>query len=109
MKNTWSLAIAVVAALAVPAVSSAHDGHDKTVMGTVSSIEGANIMVKTSAGKMVMVMMNGETKITQGKAKLDAKALKVGDRVVASGPEEKNMVTAETLKVAAPAATTAKK
>jgi len=65
--------------------------------------------VKTADGKMTMVMMDAKTKITLGKTKLDAKALKVGDRVVASGPEEKGMISAETVKVGtAPAVAVAK-
>ena len=110
MKRNWFVGAALAAVLAMPAFAWAHEGHDKTVMGTVSSIDGSNLMVKTADGKMVMVMMNAETKITQGKTKLDAKTLKVGDRVVASGPEDKNMITAETVKLgAAPAAKPAAK
>jgi hypothetical protein len=102
----WMIAIAVLAAATVaPRMARAHEGHDHTVMGTISSIDGTNLMVKTADGKQTMVMMDAKTKITQGKAKVDAKALKVGDRVVASGPEEKEMIMAETVKVgAAPAA-----
>jgi hypothetical protein len=76
-------------------------------MGTVASVDGKNVMVKTPDGKTVMVMLDAKTKITQGKTKLEASALKVGDRVVAENPEEKDMITAMTLKVseAAPAAT----
>ena len=110
MNKKLFVVAALAAVLAVPAFSWAHEGHDKTVMGTVSSIDGSNLMVKTADGKTVMVMMNAETKITQGKTKLDAKTLKVGDRIVASGPEDKNMITAETVKLgAAPAAKTAAK
>jgi len=96
-----------------PRFALAHEGHDHTVMGTISSIDGTNLMVKTADGKQTMVMMDAKTKITQGATKLDVKALKVGDRVVAAGPEDKGMISAETVKVggAAPAAkaTAAKK
>ena len=110
MKNNWIVAIALAGALIANTVARAHEGHDHTVMGTVSSVDGMNLMVKTADGKTTMVMMDAKTKITQGKATLDAKALKVGDRVVASGPEEKEMIMAETVKVgAAPVAKTAKK
>lgn len=110
MNGKWFVGAALAAVLALPALGWAHEGHDKTVMGTVSSIDGSNLMVKTADGKTIMVMMNAETKITSGKTKLDAKALKVGDRVVASGPEDKNMITAETVKLgAAPAAKPAAK
>ena len=82
-------AIALVVALAVPSSVLAHEGHAHKVMGTVSSIDGAHLMVKTTDGKTVMVMLDAKTRITQGKAKVAACALKVGDRVVAEGAEEK--------------------
>jgi hypothetical protein len=91
-----------------PRFALAHEGHDHTVMGTISSIDGTNLMVKTADGKQTMVMMDAKTKITQGATKLDVKALKVGDRVVASGPEDKGMISAETVKVGAAAAAPAK-
>ena len=102
----WIIAVAVVgAALLAPRFARAHDGHDHTVMGTIASIDGTNLMVKTADGKQTMVMMDAKTKITQGTTKLDVKALKVGDRVVASGPESQGMISAETVKLgAAPAA-----
>jgi len=91
--------------LLAPRFARAHEGHDHTVMGTIASIDGTNLMVKTGDGKQTMVMMDAKTKITQGKTTVDAKTLKVGDRVVASGPEEKGMISAETVKLgAAPAA-----
>ena len=100
------IGLAILGAVMVaPRFALAHEGHDHTVMGTISSIDGTNLMVKTADGKQTMVMMDAKTKITQGTTKLDVKALKVGDRVVASGPEEKGMISAETVKVgAAPAA-----
>ena len=102
----WIIAVAVIgAALLAPRFARAHDGHDHTVMGTIASIDGTNLMVKTADGKQTMVMMDAKTKITQGTTKLDVKALKVGDRVVASGPESQGMISAETEKLgAAPAA-----
>ena len=96
------------AVMMAPRFALAHDGHDHTVMGTISSIDGTNLMVKTADGKQTMVMMDAKTKITQGATKLDVKALKVGDRVVASGPEDKGMISAETVKVGAAAAAPAK-
>lgn len=102
----WIIGILMLgAALVVPRVARAHEGHAHTVMGTISSIDGTNLMVKTGDGKMTMVMMDEKTKITQGKTKLDTKALKVGDRVVATGAEAQGMISAQTVKVGeAPAA-----
>ena len=110
MNKNWIVVVALAGALLVPTVARAHE-NDKTVMGTVSTVDGNNLTVKTADGKSVMVMMDAKTKITKGTTKLASTALKVGDRVVASGPEDKNMIMAETVKVAAaPApAKTAKK
>ena len=99
MNKHWFAVVALVGALLIPAVARAHE-HDKTVMGTVSSVDGKNLMVKTADGKSVMVMMDAKTKITKGKMKLEVAGVKVGDRVVASGPEDKAMIMAETVKVA---------
>ena len=111
MSRKWFLGAALIAVLALPALAWAHDGHDHTVMGTVSSTDGKNLMVKTADGKTIMVMMDAKTKVTQGKTKLELSAVKVGDRVVAAGPEEQSMIMAETVKVgaAAPAKAAAKK
>jgi hypothetical protein len=103
MNKNWIVVLALVGALIAPAAARAHE-HDKTVMGTVSSITGNNLMVKTADGKSVMVMMDAKTKVTKGTTKLQAADLKVGDRVVASGPEDKSMITAETVKVGAASA-----
>ena len=98
----------IATALALPAVARAHGGHAHKVMGTVSSVDGAHVTVKTTDGKTVMVMINAKTNITQGKTKLTATALKVGDRVVAEGTEEKEMIMATIVRLGAPVATTAK-
>lgn len=89
----------LVALAAAPSVAGAHEGHTHKVMGTISSVQGTNLMVKGTDGKTVMVMMDAKTKITKGKDKVEAAALKVGDRVVAEGPEDKGMITATTIKL----------
>jgi len=104
MKRVSIAAILFALVLTVPAVSRAHE-NDKTVMGNITKVDGMNLMVKGADGKEIMVMMDAKTKITEGAKKLDAKTLKVGDRVVASGPESQGMISAETVKLgAAPAA-----
>jgi hypothetical protein len=65
-------------------------------------------MVKTTDGKTVMVMLDAKTAITRGKTKLDAAAVKVGERVVAEGTEEKEMIMAKTVKLGEAAATAKK-
>ena len=104
MKKIAIIAVLFALVTMIPVVSSAHE-NDKTVMGNITKVDGMNLMVKGADGKEIMVMMDAKTKITEGAKKLDAKALKVGDRVVASGPESQGMISAETVKLgAAPAA-----
>ena len=99
----------VAAAIAIPAIARAHTGHAHKVMGTVSSIEGSHLVIKTTDGKNAMVMLDAKTKITRGKTKLTAADVKVGDRVVAEGKEEKEMLTAATVQVGTTAAAPVKK
>jgi outer membrane lipoprotein SlyB len=108
MKKTLIAAILFALITMIPAISRAHD-NDKTVMGNITKVDGMNLMVKGADGKEIMVMMDAKTKITQGAKKLDAKTLKVGDRVVAAGPESQGMISAETVKLAAAPAVAAKK
>ena len=67
MNRKWVVGLALVAALAVPAAGWAHGGHAHKVMGTVSSVDGGTVIVKTTDGKTVTVRINAKTKITQGK------------------------------------------
>jgi hypothetical protein len=89
----------IAATLAAPTLVRAHEGHADKLMGTVSSVDGKHISVKTTDGKTVMIVVDAKTKITQGKTKLTAAALKVGDRIVAEGAMEKEMLTATSLQV----------
>ena len=108
MKRSAIAAILFALVVMVPAVSRAHE-NDKTVMGNITKVDGMNLMVKGADGKEIMVMMDAKTKITQGTKKVDAKTLKVGDRVVAAGPEAQGMISAETVKLGAAPAAAAKK
>ena len=109
MQKALMVAVALIAALALPAVARAHGGHAHKVMGTVTGVEAPHVIVKTTDGKTVMVMWDAKTKFTRGKIKVDATAVKVGDRVVAEGAEEKEMIMATSVQLGAAPATTAKK
>jgi uncharacterized Zn finger protein len=91
--------VALATVLLIPASVRAHEGHAHKVMGTVSSIEGVNWTVKTPEGKTVKVVLDSKTTLTRGKAKLNAAAVKVGDRVVVEGPEAKATITAKTIQL----------
>jgi len=109
MTHRWIVGIALTMALVVPSFALAHEGHAHKVMGTVSSIDGDHVMLKTTDGKTVMVMLDAKTKITQGKVKVAASALKVGDRIVAEGTEDKAMVMATSVQLGAAPVATARK
>jgi len=99
----------LVAALAIPAAARAHGGHAHKAMGTVESISGNHVTIKTTDGKTVMVMLDAKSKITRGKTKVQASALKVGDRLVAEGPEQKDVILATTVKLGETPAPAAKR
>lgn len=102
------IAAVVCAALLVPAVARAHEGHLHKALGTVSSINGQHVVVKTTDGKSLTVMLDKDTTVTRGKDKLDASALKVGERVSVDYMEEKGMNMAHTVKLATTSTTTKK-
>ena len=103
------VAAAIAGALVIPVVARAHEGHTHKVMGTVSSIDGKNVTVKTTDGKTVTVVLGAKTKLTQGKKTVEVTVLKVGDRLVAEGTEEKAVFTATTVRLSEAPAPTAQK
>jgi hypothetical protein len=105
MSRRWLVGAALAAVLLVPMAARAHEGHLHKVMGTVTSVKDDHVMVKTTDGKTVTVMLDGKTTVTRGKTKLTAAAVKVGERVVVEGTEAKSMVTAKTVKLSEVAAT----
>ncbi len=109
MNRIWTTAVALLIAVAVPAISLAHGGHAHKVMGTVTSVDGRSVIVKTTDGKTVTVKMDAKTKITRGKIKVDATSVTVGERIVAEGAEDKTTIVATSVQLPAPAAVTAKK
>jgi hypothetical protein len=100
MTRTFVVALALVAALAIPAVAHAHAGHAHKVMGTVSAVADNQIEVKTTDGKTVVIALDAKTVYRRGKTKVDAKVLKVGERVVVEAEGDKTM-TAKTVQLAA--------
>jgi hypothetical protein len=98
MKN-WIVAVVVMAALAIPAIGGAHEGHLHKALGTIASVQGEHVEIKTNDGKSITVMLDTKTTVTRGKDKLDATALKVGDRVSVEYMEEKKMMMAHSIKL----------
>jgi len=87
--------------LLLPAAALAHQGHMHKVLGTVSSVQGQHVMIKTTDGKDMTVMLDSKTAITRGKDKLDASAVKAGERVSVDYMEEKGMMMAHAVKLGA--------
>ena len=108
MSKKWFVGALLVAALAVPAAVRAHEGHAHKVMGPGEARQDDRLQHKTTDGKVVTVVVNDKTKFARGKQKVDAAALKVGERVVIEIVGEKDM-TAKVVTMAAPAPATAKK
>jgi hypothetical protein len=95
--------VALVFSFTLSHVVQAHEGHTHKVMGTVSAINGSHVDVKQADGKTVTVMLDKETTVTRGKDKLDATALKVGEKISVDAMQEKDMMMAHAIKLAAAA------
>ena len=96
----WTLALAFVAlVLAAPRAADAKAAHAHKVSGTISSIQGNNVMVKEADGTTVTVMLDSKTQFTRGKAASERSALKVGEHIVAHGTKEKAGILATTVKI----------
>jgi hypothetical protein len=100
MQKTWIVVVAFVAALVIPAGVRAHEGHMHKALGTIASVQGEHVEIKTTDGKTVMLMLDKKTIVTRGKEKLSAASLKVGERVSVDYMEEKKMMMARAIKLA---------
>ena len=96
----WMTVLLVCVALLAPAAVRAHEGHMHNALGTVASIDMPHVNIKTTDGKALMVMLDKETTVTRGKEKLDASALKVGERISVDYMEDKGMNMAHAVKLA---------
>ena len=99
MNRMWLTTVALTVALSVPCAVRAHEGHVHKVLGTVASVQGNHVEVKTTDGKVVMVMLDAKTAITRGKTKVDATALKPGERVSVDYMQDKSMNMAQAVKL----------
>jgi len=84
MDRIWIAGIALIAALTLSPVASAHEGHPHRFLGTVSAVHDGQLEVKTTDGKTVVFMLDAKSVLQQGRVKVDAKELKTGERVVVS-------------------------
>lgn len=89
MTRRFFLGVALVAALAIPGSTLAHEGHAHKVMGTVSALHENHLEVTTTDGKTSTITLNEKTKILRGKAKVTIDDIKPGERVVVTATETK--------------------
>jgi hypothetical protein len=99
MKTNWIVALALTAALVFPVVALAHEGHVHKALGTIATINGEHVEIKTTDGKNLTVMLDKKTTVTRGKEKLDATALKVGERISVDYMEQNKMMMAQAIKL----------
>jgi hypothetical protein len=93
------IAVLVGLLVAAPVAVRAHEGHMHKALGTIATIQGDLVEVKTTEGKTVKVTLAKKTVITRGTEKLDTGALKVGDRVSVDYMEEKKVMVAHGIKL----------
>lgn len=103
MKHSRSLALCLVV-LGVPALAGAHEGHKHRVMGTIERVEKDRLDVKDTEGKTVQLVVTDETVVQRGEKPVAGTELKVGERVVAEFEQTGSTQTAQSIRVAAPAA-----
>lgn len=99
MKIRIIVGIALGCALVVGSGVRAQEEKTIKVSGTLASVSGEHLMLKTDDGKDAMVMLVPKTTITKDKKKAEAKDLKAGDHLVAEGTGDTNMLMAKTVDV----------
>lgn len=96
-------------ALLTPALPLAHPGHDHKTMGTISSIDKAKLVVKSTEGKDVTFEITPTTAFKRGKDKGTPSDLKAGMRVVVVTNGEGDSQKAREIQYSSAAATAEKK
>lgn len=73
-----------------PAGLMAHEGHDHTIMGTVTMAAPDHVMLKDKDGKTETVYLKADTKVTREKTAMKVADIKNGMRVVVTAVTETN-------------------
>jgi hypothetical protein len=94
-------AVLAVSMVFVMAVSLWAHGDEQHVMGTVSKVDGMNIIVKTQDGSLKTVMVTAETKYLKSGSAAKLEDVKVGDRVVIHAKKMDDMLHATEVKIGA--------
>jgi hypothetical protein len=76
------LVVLALASILGAGTLAAHPGHDHKMMGTIVSVDGKHLLIKTTDGHERTVALTEVTKILNGKKEGAASDLKPGLRVV---------------------------
>ena len=98
MKN-WIVTVVLLASLGVATAALAHEGHMHKALGTIVSVQGEKVEIKTTDGKPLTLVLDKTTAITRGKDKIGITALKAGDRVSVEYMEANKILTAHSVKL----------
>jgi len=113
VKRMTTTILAMLFALTLAPLASAHEGHDHKIMGTIAAVHDNTVDVKSTDGKTTTISLNDKTKILHGTTAAKSADLKAGDRVVvtATGGGKDPFVAKEVRIGSAPTAakTTSKK
>jgi uncharacterized protein DUF5666 len=89
----------LVLVLLVPSLSVAHEGHShERVMGTVSRLEKDRMIVKTSGGSTVSILISDDTRYRGKDGDSSRDELKVGDRVVVKTMHQGDTLAADEIR-----------
>lgn len=98
MRRNWIVAAIIAIALMAPSLTWAHDGPHK-IIGTVTSVRGNQVEVRTTAGKKETVVMSANTPVTRGDRRAAVADVKVGERVSIDCLEQKSVMMAQAVKL----------
>lgn len=93
-------AITFLSVLALAVTAQAHEGHRHQIMGTVTSIDTAQVTVKTREGESISVPVTTGTKYHKGDKPTAASDVNVNDRVVIEATEKEGKLTASDIHLA---------
>ena len=101
MRNVFLLVAVVLLGSGMPI--GAHEGHDHTVMGTVTMAAADHVMLKDKDGKDVTVLVTRDTRV-KSKPAMKVTDIKAGTRVVITATMDKDQMKAKFIEVGAAAA-----
>ncbi len=96
---TTALVALFTMAVASGVIVVAHDGHDHKVMGTITMAMADHVMLKTTEGENVTILVTKDTKVLKNKQAMKAQDIEVGTRVVVTAISEKDQMKAKEIQV----------